>query len=73
MHVQIILSRRDEILQQECEISAVHGLLCKLPETLDYEQMIIAACKLFKNHPIKSVAYKGGIKLNSRLDMHGCG
>ena len=56
-------------MKQECEISAVHGLLCKLPETLDYEQMILDASQLFKKHPIKSVAYKGGINNNSRLDV----
>lgn len=45
--------RRSEVLELECELSAVHGLLSKLPSDLKYEQMIMLASQLFEKHPPK--------------------
>lgn len=47
----IVLTRRHEVLEVECELSAVHGLLSKLPPELKYEQMILLALQLFEKHP----------------------
>lgn len=48
---QILLTRRQEVLEVECELSAVHGLLSKLPPELKYEQMIMLALQLLEKHP----------------------
>lgn len=39
------------MLEVECELSAVHGLLSRLPPDLKYEQMIMLALQLFEKHP----------------------
>ena len=62
---QIILTRRAEVFQVECEMSAVHGLLSKLPSNLKYEQMIALALKLFEKHPPESLT-KENYRLKKR-------
>ena len=66
--VQIILSRESEVLALECEMSAVHGLLSKIPEQLSFEQIIVMAHQLFEKHPPKKLARHGGLKLNTRSE-----
>ena len=63
---QLILSRRSEVLSVECEMSAVHGLLSKLPDSLNYEQLIRVAAVLFERHPPKQVAKRGRLKMSNR-------
>lgn len=64
----IILSRKSEILSLDCEMSAVHGLLSKLPDSINYEQLITMATALFEKHPPSQVARKGRLKMkNSSL------
>lgn len=60
-----MLTRRAEVLEVECELSAVHGLLSKLPPDLKYEQMIMLASQLFEKHP-PSTLTKRGSKLRNR-------
>ena len=64
--VQIILSRKSEILSVDCEMSAVHGLLSKLPDSISYEQLITVAAALFEKHPPINVAKKGQLKMRNR-------
>ena len=64
--LQIILSHKSEILSVDCEMSAVHGLLSKLPDTLSYEQLITVAAALFEKHSPNSVAKKGRLKMRHR-------
>ena len=64
--LQIILSRKSEILSVDCEMSAVHGLLSKLPDSISYEQLITVAAALFEKHPPSSVAKKGRLKMRHR-------
>lgn len=66
LYLQLIISRRDEILATDCEMSSVHGLLSKIPESIDVEYLIAKAIDLFKAIPPNRVASKGNIKLNSR-------
>ena len=66
-HEQIILSRESEVLALDCEMSAVHGLLSKIPERLSFEQVIVMAHQLFEKHSPKKLAKNGGMKLNDRL------
>lgn len=63
---KIILSRESEVLELECEMSAVHGLLSKIPERLSYEQVIVMAQELFEKHPPRKLARNEGIKLHTR-------
>lgn len=65
-YLQIILTRRAEVLEVDCELSAVHGLLSKLPPHIEYEQMVAMALQLFKKHPPHSLARKGNPKLRQR-------
>ena len=65
-HTQIVLSQRSEILSLDCEMSAVHGLLSKLPQDMHYERLIATATKLFVKHPPKSLARQSGMRLSKR-------
>ena len=47
-------------------MSAVHGLLSKIPDKLRYEQVIVMACQLIEKHPPKKLAKHGGLKLSAR-------
>ena len=57
------------MLALECEMSAVHGLLSRIPETLSYEQVIVMAQQLFEKHPPKKLARNEGLKLSTRSDF----
>ncbi len=63
---QNVLSQRSKILSLDCEMSAVHGLLSKLPQDIDYERLIATATKLFVKHPPKSLARQSGMRLSKR-------
>ena len=56
------------MLALDCEMSAVHGLLSKIPEQLSYEQVIVMAQELFEKHSPKRLARNEGLKLSSRYD-----
>ena len=47
-------------------MSAVHGLLSKLPKSLSYEQLITVAAALFEKHPPSQLAKKGRLKMSKR-------
>ena len=47
-------------------MSAVHGLLSKLPETVDYEEMVTRAVRLYREHPPSQLARTAGVKPSSR-------
>ena len=68
---QIILTRRSEVLQLECELSEIHFLLSKLPPDLSYEQMIMLSQQLYKKHP-PSALIKGFYELRSRSEVGMC-
>ena len=54
-------------------MSAVHGLLSKLPDSLNYEQLIRVAAALFERHPPKQVAKKGRLKMSNRSVLEWSG
>ena len=49
---QLVIDHRDELLSVECEMSAVHHLLCTLPRHIPQrlEKLIEEAHELFKKH-----------------------
>lgn len=61
----IILSRESEVLALDCEMSAVHGLLSKIPGSLSYEQVIVMAQQLYEKHSPRKLARNEGLKLNT--------
>ncbi len=63
--LQLILLRRSEVMELECEMSEVHGLLSRLKPDLKYEQVIMLALKLFEKYPPQTLARKCN-KLNAR-------
>lgn len=54
----------------DCEMSAVHGLLSKIPETLSYEQVIVMAQELFEKHSPRRLARNEGLKLRNRCNTY---
>ena len=54
------------MLSLDCEMSAVHGLLSKIPDTLSYEQVMVVAHQLFEKHSPKKLAKSEGLKLSAR-------
>eukprot|EP00117_Sycon_ciliatum_P011236 scpid65882/ scgid12804/ TBC1 domain family member 20 len=52
----IILHRREEILSCECELSAVHLLLSRFPQTLPWESLITSALSLHHAYPVSLFA-----------------
>lgn len=60
------MSRRDEILNGECEMSSVHGLLSTFPEDIEVDMLISKACELFDKISLSKIASKGRFKLYSR-------
>jgi len=63
---QIVLKQQAEVLALDCEMSAVHSLLSKIPDNLNYEEIIKMAYKLFKEHSPKKLAKLGGLDLSAR-------
>ncbi|KAG8236098.1 hypothetical protein J437_LFUL000460 [Ladona fulva] len=51
----IILYRRKEILETECDMAAVHGLLSQIPDDLPFELLLTRASALYKAHPPESL------------------
>jgi len=47
----IVLHRQDEILSTECEMSAVHGLLAKIPVNLPFESLLVSCQQLYEKFP----------------------
>ena len=65
-HLQIILTQSSKVLSLECEMSAVHGLLSRIPDTLSHEQMIMLAYRLFEKHPPSTLAKNARLKPNAK-------
>ena len=53
---QIVLHRKKEVLDCECEMPFVHSLLSKMPDDLPFEQLISHAGDLFVQYPPKALA-----------------
>jgi len=47
----IVLHRQEEILATECEMSAVHGLLAKIPVNLPFESLLVNCQQLYEKFP----------------------
>lgn len=47
----IVLYRQEEILATECEMSAVHGLLSRIPVDLPFESLLVSCQQLYEKFP----------------------
>ncbi|KAG2206569.1 hypothetical protein INT47_008586 [Mucor saturninus] len=60
----VVLSRRDQVLALECEISTLHSFLTKLPKDLDIQWLCQKACELEKKHPVFDIQCESTIALD---------
>ncbi|KAI9029645.1 hypothetical protein CLU79DRAFT_679493, partial [Phycomyces nitens] len=61
--VAVVLSRREKILELECEFSTVHSFLTRLPQDIDVERLIEYAIEIQERYPPVELQYKSGIGL----------
>uniref|UniRef100_A0A1X7TUT1 Ferric reductase NAD binding domain-containing protein n=1 Tax=Amphimedon queenslandica TaxID=400682 RepID=A0A1X7TUT1_AMPQE len=67
----LINSCRSEVLEQDCEMSSIHGFLLKFPEEFDVNELVHNSVELFNKIPAHKIASTGNIRLNSRyIDIH---
>ncbi|KAI7865986.1 rab-GTPase-TBC domain-containing protein [Mucor mucedo] len=60
----VVLSRRDQVLALECEISTLHSFLTKLPKDLDIQWLCQKACELEKKYPVFDIQCESTIALD---------
>merc|ERR1719474_322733 len=62
MAASIVLYREEEILNTECEMSSVHGLLSQIPQDLPFEKLLVDSQVLYEEippHTIKDEVGRG--------------
>merc|ERR1719220_1018728 len=47
----IVLHREEEILSADCEMSAIHGLLSRIPVNLPFETLLVDCQSLYERFP----------------------
>ncbi|XP_048518455.1 TBC1 domain family member 20 isoform X2 [Dendroctonus ponderosae] len=47
----LVVSRRDEVFAESCDMASIHCLLSQIPDNLDFETILIAAEKYYKDYP----------------------
>lgn len=60
----VALSRKDKVLQLECDVSIIHSFLTKLPKDLDVESIIQKACELEEKYSAFEVQCESSIALD---------
>jgi hypothetical protein len=63
----LVISRRGELLSLDCDMSSVHPFLNKMPEDLNFEDIISRGLRIFDQVQPHKMASKGGIRLNQSL------
>lgn len=48
---QVVMSRREELFEVECDNAMVHTFLAKFPQNIDLEQIISRAHELYMTYP----------------------
>ena len=56
--LQIVLYREKEILESECEMCVIHGLLSKIPDDLPFETLITRAYNLYQQYSPDELAHE---------------
>lgn len=60
----VVLSRRDQVLALECEISTLHSYLTKLPKDLDIDPLCQKACELEDKYSVFDIQCQSTIALD---------
>ncbi|GAA5799960.1 hypothetical protein HPULCUR_005381 [Helicostylum pulchrum] len=60
----VVLSRKDELLALECEMSTVHSFLTKLPKDLDVDFLCQQACELQEKYSVYDVQRQSKVALD---------
>lgn len=53
--LQVVMSRRDELFEVECDNAMVHTFLTKFPKDVDLERVISHAHQLYTTYPPESL------------------
>ncbi|XP_065914315.1 TBC1 domain family member 20-like [Dysidea avara] len=69
LSAMLVVSRRDEVLSLECEMSCVHSFLSNIPEDLNYEKLLTQAWDTFQKFPPEKVAKLGSISMSSSITL----
>jgi len=69
----LIVIRKKELFQLECEFSAIHTFLTKLePENIDFDEAILKSAQMFAEFPPAKLLYtKTGYSIRSLYDKEG--
>ncbi|KAF6722817.1 TBC1 domain family member 20 [Oryzias melastigma] len=65
----IVLHRKQEVLQTECDMAMVHHLLSHLPEDLPFELLIGRAVDLFERFPPSLLAQQAALQSRTSLTI----
>jgi hypothetical protein len=60
----VVLSRRDQVLQLENDVSIIHSFLTKLPKDLDADLLAQRACELEEKHSIFEIQCQSSVALD---------
>ena len=67
-----MLHREEEILESECEMCVIHGLLSKIPDDLPFETLITRAYNLYQRYSPDELAHEAilNFKRQQRLVLN---
>lgn len=65
----IVLYREKEILETECDMCVLHGLLSKIPDDLPYEQLIVRAGELYLKYSPDELAHEAIINFKRSQEL----
>lgn len=60
----VVLSRRDQVLELENDVSTIHGFLTKLPKDLDIEALCHTACELEEKYSVFELQCQSSVALD---------
>ncbi|XP_050425581.1 TBC1 domain family member 20 [Adelges cooleyi] len=63
---QLINVRSEAVLSVECDMASVHAAISKIPEDLDFEDILLRATKMFYDHPLSE--YKNEVENRVKLE-----
>lgn len=51
----LIIERRDEVFEAGCDMASIHCQLSRIPDNLNFENILCKASELYKKHPPEQV------------------
>lgn len=62
----IVLHRKEEVLQQDCDMACVHSLLSNIPDDLPFENLLLESLELFDKYDYKKLRQESAYLNDSR-------